>query len=153
LKAHGADILSVSPQYRTVTLAIEISRIVDLSNLSSVEYVAPVIRPMTARDRDEALNGVALAPVARPANTTCGSVISEGDTQLGAESARTQFSVDGSGVKVGVLSDSFARLTSPTSAAGDVASGDLPGAGNPCGRTTAVQVIKEDPLSGPTDEG
>jgi hypothetical protein len=144
LTAHGADVLSVSPQYRNVTLAIDQSRIVDLSNLASVEYVAPVLRPMTAREFDTPLNAVASAPAQIPANATCGSVTSEADTQLGAETARTQFGVDGTGVKVGILSDSFARDPSPArTAAQDVASGDLPGAGNPCSRTTAVQIVKD----------
>jgi hypothetical protein len=153
LKAHGADILNVSAQYRTVTLAIEPSRLVALSNLASVEYVGEVIRPLTSRDRAPSFNAVASAPAEIVANATCGSVTSEADTQLGAETARTQFGVDGTGVKVGVLSDSYARVTSPKSAAQDIASGDLPGSGNPCGRTTAVQVVKEDTLAGSTDEG
>src|SRR5262249_32218353 len=131
LKAHGADILSVSPQYRTVTLAIDQSRIVDLSNLASVEYVGEGIRPVTTRELDVPFREVASAPAGRPANATCGSFTSEADTQLGAESARQLFSADGTGVKVGVLSDSFARVTTPKSAAQDVASGDLPGPGNP----------------------
>ena len=152
LKAHGATILSVSPQYRNVTLAIDQSRIVDLSNLASVEYVDPVIVPMTSRSLDIPLDGVASAPAESPANSTCGSVISEADTQLGAETGRAQFSVDGSGVKVGVLSDSFARVASPPKTfAQDVASGDLPGPGNPCGRTTSVQIVKDTVVG--TDEG
>ena len=77
-------------------------------------------------------------------STCAGSVTTEADTQMNAAAARAQFDVDGSGVKVGVLSDSYDLETGDsTSAAQDVASGDLPGAGNPCGRTTPVQVLAE----------
>jgi hypothetical protein len=151
LTALGADILSVSPAYRNVTLAIDVSRIVDLTRLSSVESVMPVVRPIVGGELNLPFNAVAAAPAERPAEAHCGSVISEGDTQLGAESARSQFNVDGSGVKVGVLSDSYAKTTSPTSANGDILTGDLPGPGNPCGRTTPVQVLK-DTVNG-IDEG
>lgn len=59
--------------------------------------------------------------------------------------------VDGAGTKVGVLSDSFDTSTSTITAANDVASGDLPGAGNPLGHLTPIQVIEDFP--GGTDEG
>ncbi|MBV9127361.1 MAG: S8 family serine peptidase [Verrucomicrobia bacterium] len=47
----------------------------------------------------------------------------------------------GRGITVGVISDSF-DLTSPHASA-DVAADDLPGAGNPAGRTTPVFVLTE----------
>ena len=58
---------------------------------------------------------------------------------------------------MGILSDSFDQAGAATHAANDIASGDLPGAGNPCGRTTPVEVLEnylplpEEP--DPTDEG
>jgi len=69
--------------------------------------------------------------------------------------ARDAFSVDGSGVKVGILSDSFARdVTAATNVAVDVASGDLPGLGNPCGYTASVDQGLDIYLrSDATDEG
>jgi subtilase family protein len=79
-------------------------------------------------------------------NTCNPGVVSEGDVQLGAANARSQFGVDGTGVKVGVLSDSFntsADAAILKHAADDVASGDLPGPGNPCGRATPVQVLDD----------
>ena len=42
-------------------------------------------------------------------NTCAGSVTTEADTQMKAAPARTTFDVDGTGVKVGVLSDSYDR--------------------------------------------
>jgi hypothetical protein len=78
----------------------------------------------------------------------CNPVISEGDTQLNVASARSTYGVDGTDIKVGVLSDSFDALGG---AATDVAGGELPGVGNPCGRTTPVEV-QADVVAG-SDEG
>jgi hypothetical protein len=81
-----------------------------------------------------------------------GSRTSEGDIQMQAATARQTFGVDGTGTKVGVISDSYdTSTTAVTHAPQDVASGDLPGPGNPCQRTTPVQVLSEVPNG--TDEG
>jgi len=80
---------------------------------------------------------------ARPAyaTTNVGRVTSQGDQAMRADVARARFVVDGTGVTVGVLSDSFNCLGG---AAADVASGDL----------SPVTVIQEDPgCSSGTDEG
>ena len=58
-----------------------------------------------------------------------------------AAEARGKFFFDGSGIKVGILSDSFDQATEAadgsgkvaTNAAEDIASGDLPGVGDPPG--------------------
>jgi hypothetical protein len=91
-----------------------------------------------------------LAPISSAAGATpeChGSVTSEADTLLHAADVREAFGVTGAGVKVGVISDSFNRLGG---AAYDVATGDLPGTGNSCGRTTPAQVLAD---SDGADEG
>lgn len=61
--------------------------------------------------------------------------------------------LDGTGIKVGVLSDSFNSEIglAPLKEADDIASGDLPGAGNPFGRLTPVQVLSD--IRFGTDEG
>jgi hypothetical protein len=59
--------------------------------------------------------------------------------------------VDGAGITIGVLSDSYDTNASPQGAAEDIASGDLPGAGNPLGNTTPVVVLQDSPNR--TDEG
>jgi len=85
-------------------------------------------------------------------------VVSEGDVQLHAIDARNDFVVDGTGVKVGILSDSFDQDEfAPTHEADDVESGDLPGVDNLCGWTTPTDLVEpyehepEDPA--PADEG
>jgi hypothetical protein len=54
--------------------------------------------------------------------TNAGNVTSQGDVTMRSGVARTTFGVDGTGIKVGVLSDSF---NCTGGAAGDVASSDL----------------------------
>lgn len=89
------------------------------------------------------------------AQTHVGSVGSEADTAHQADEGRTNLNVDGNGQKVCVLSDSYDNASASTSASDDVQSGDLPGSGNPDGRTTPVDVLEDydgtDPA--PTDEG
>jgi hypothetical protein len=126
LRTAGAKIVDVSRRYQTVTVAATPA---DLHALAAVPRVAEASEVLT--------------PVV--ASTGCqGLATSEGDLQLNAASARSAFGVDGSGVGVGILSDSFDRAASAhTHAGGDVASGDLPGTGNPCGYSTPVNVLDD----------
>lgn len=81
--------------------------------------------------------------LARPsyAQTGAGAVTTQGDTALNAGTARTNFGVDGTGVTVGTLSDSYNCLGG---AASDVASNDLPG---------GINVLAEEPgCTSGTDE-
>ena len=89
--------------------------------------------------------------------TRVGSVTSQGDFSppgtpggTGAAAARSAYNVNGSGLTIGVISDSFNRLGGH---AAGIASGDLPGAGNPNGFNTPVNVLKDDSASSRTDEG
>jgi 2-oxoglutarate-Fe(II)-dependent oxygenase superfamily protein len=72
-----------------------------------------------------ALENLASLRFARPAYamTLVGRVTSQGDVAMRADIARSTFGVDGTGVTVGALSDSFNCLGG---AAAGVASGDLP---------------------------
>lgn len=67
--------------------------------------------------------------IARPSEFVAhaGSVTTQSDKALYADLARADFGVDGSGVKIGIISDSFdTALFAATSYADDIASGDLP---------------------------
>ncbi|MGB5177886.1 MAG: hypothetical protein WBP44_04055, partial [Gammaproteobacteria bacterium] len=82
--------------------------------------------PVSAIRKAAALAGLrSIYAAPRPLHNA-GAVTSQGDTGLRADIARTVHAVDGSGVSVGVLSDSFDTLGG---AAADVASGDLPATG------------------------
>jgi hypothetical protein len=70
--------------------------------------------------------------VSHPAVRSTGAVTSQGDVALRADIARTLHGVDGTGLTVAVMSDSYDQSTifPATTAADDIASGDLP-PGNP----------------------
>jgi hypothetical protein len=80
---------------------------------------------------------------ARPAYalSNVGLTTSQADVAMRADVARSSFGVDGTGVTVGVLSDSFDYLGG---AAADVASGDLP---------SGINVLKDLPRDGSAADG
>lgn len=150
LKAAGAQVIDGSRRYQTDTVAVLPSQLHKLAAVPGVEGVQEEITPITRA----------------VSNCPQGSVVTEGDSQLEANRAREIFGVDGSGVTVGIISDSFNQWTSPEdphTEAQDVASGDLPGSTNPCGFSRAVKVVtplipgaypepEEEPENPPSEE-
>lgn len=146
LRAAGAKVLDVSRRYQTVTVAAKPGELGEIAAAARVANVAPVHPPIVASTG-------AAGPIASAITRCFGAATSEGDSQLNAMAAREGFELDGDGVTVGILSDSFNRDgAADTHAAEDVASGDLPGKGNPCGFTTPVQVVDDGEANG-EDEG
>ena len=141
LRGAGGKIVSLNRSYQTVTVAAKPAQ---LPSLGSVARVVGITE--------------ALAPVTAAGPCPSGEVVSEGDQQLKAAEARETPSIDGSEVKVGILSDSFDQATEAadggplaTTAPEDIESGDLPGLGdppgtgdNPCGDLTAVENLEDD---------
>ncbi len=119
----GAKIVHVSKRYGVETAAVSPGRLRALASLSVVASAQEALAPMYS------------------AACPSGPVVSEGDSQLGASSARATYAVDGSGVTVGILSDSYDGLGG---ASAGVSTGELPGATNPCTYTTPVNVLEDD---------
>lgn len=82
--------------------------------------------------------------------TWSGSALSQGDAIHGSDIARTAFGVSGSGIKIGIISDSFNYLGGHQAG---IESGDLPGSGNPFGFDLPIQFINDDLFPGNMDEG
>lgn len=134
LRAAGAAVVDVSRRYQTVTVAAKPGELDRISAVPRVAVATEVLTPITS--------------------STCpsGDVVSKGDGQLHAAEARDAeaFGVDGAGVTVGILSDSFDQATEAvaggpiaTHAEDDVKSGDLPGEENLCGQPTPVGVFED----------
>jgi len=140
LQAQGAEIVSADAAQQTATLAVAPE---ELNAVASVPDVRAVWE-----QREPIVYGVG--------EGTCegGAAVSEGLWQLRVAQAREAFGLRGTGGTVGVLSDSYNRdKGAATSAATDVASGDLPGTANPCaGQQLPVSVLAEGPAGG-DDEG
>jgi len=117
LRALGADKVTVFG--RMVSARVPITAIPGLKNLSSLQLARPAY-----------------------AATQIGDVTSQADAATRADIGRTAFGVDGTGVMVGTLSDSYNCLGG---AAAGVASGDLP---------AGVTVLDElNPCTNAIDEG
>ncbi|MEM9219798.1 MAG: S8 family serine peptidase [Cyanobacteria bacterium P01_F01_bin.150] len=97
---------------------IPLENVTDVAQLSAVKLARPAYAPVT----------------------NVGAVTSQADQALNADIARENFDVDGSGVTVGVLSDSFNNLDG---FAADIATGDLPN------EITVLEELNE----GGSDEG
>jgi hypothetical protein len=144
LEAAGARVLDINTQYQVASVAVAPEDFAKVSEVDGVRSVTEALAPM--------VGGVTVDPPAESFQTgACpmGNATSEGDARLHANTLRSALGINGAGQKVGVISDSFNR---GGGAAADVAAGDLPGTGNPCGQTTPVQVVQEGPLTG-SDEG
>lgn len=110
-----------------------------MKNTSSLGSMVSGLLPIESIDELANLNSLKFAQPAT-ARTNVGSTTSQADAAMNADFARNSFGVDGSGVTVGVLSDSYDDLGGAFS---DVASGDLPGVGNSLGNTTPVNVLQD----------
>ncbi|HNB52908.1 MAG TPA: hypothetical protein PK530_13245, partial [Anaerolineales bacterium] len=146
LAATGVKIEDIAEAYRTITAWLKLDQLPALAALSTVENVEEELRPFTSQIPSS-------FSASEETPTDCNSIISEGDSHLRADEARAAFNLDGTGVTIGILSDSFDQDTNAvTHASDDILSGDLPGPGNPCGHLTAVEVITTG-LHGGHDEG
>lgn len=77
-----------------------------------------------------------------------GSAQNEGDVSLLTDSVRLRTSLNGNGIKIGILSDSYNALGGEEAG---ILSGDLPGPGNPNKFRKPVRVLKDLPTG--SDEG
>jgi hypothetical protein len=133
LRDAGAHVLAVDRSLQTLAVDVAPGDLHALADVPRVAAVRPELTPISY------------------ATCPSGSIVSEGDQQLDALGARESFDVDGSGVEVGILSDSFDLATEAadgsgpvaTHAAEDVEAADLPGTDNPCGQTAPVDVVEE----------
>jgi len=143
LREAGARVVSAGRRTQTVTLAADPALLPEVAAVAGLKAAWPVREPIVYGPTGPCEGGAA---------------ISEGLQQLQVGAAREAFELRGSGLTVGVLSDSYdtARLGSEapaTDAEDDVLSGDLPGpAGSCAAQQLPVNVLDEGP-KGEGDEG
>ncbi|HVU56451.1 MAG TPA: T9SS type A sorting domain-containing protein [Puia sp.] len=90
---------------------------------------------------------VAQGIAAAAASVDSTGVVSQGDTAIGSYKARQQYKVDGKGVKIGLISDSYFNFPSLGLDSAYV-HGELPGRGNPFGDTIDIQNLGDFDLEG-----
>ena len=122
----GGTISAEDPKYRAgiIEMFVPVEALSRLGKTQGVSAVQAVIRPIT----------------------NVGAVTQQGFIQHRVD----RLSQDGTGVTIGILSDSYNTAANFISGApltiresNDIASGDLPGTGNPLGNTQPVVVLKD----------
>jgi hypothetical protein len=160
LRAAGGKVLSASRRYQTATVAVPPEALHGLAKVDGAVSVDEVRAPVVYGAGEAAAAAVG-------AECEGGSVVSEGagppQDQLHVTEARSKFGINGHGVTVGVLSDSYDKATKAadgktgiaTHASEDVKSGDLPGEANNCTDEKIPVTVIQDlaSSSGATDEG
>ncbi|HZH96853.1 MAG TPA: S8 family serine peptidase, partial [Flavisolibacter sp.] len=124
------DTINNGPHTFIITGFFPISNLTQLNNNTRIQYVRPNF----------------------PALSNAGQVTTQGDTTMRSHNVRSRFGVDGSGVKIGVISDSY---NSKLKAQDDVNQGDLPGVrsdGQAAENPEPVQVLADLSQRG-NDEG
>jgi hypothetical protein len=96
-------------------------------------------------------------PWVDPTLVHIGAATSQGDDRrntrpgaLQSAAARDAFALDGSGITIGIISDSFNALGGQPAT---ILTGDLPGPQNPFGFTDPVTILRDDLSSSSIDEG
>lgn len=159
-----AEVTALLERYSATTVRVAPERLIELTEIDGVRDATPALAPDKGSARAAssaqatqslwaALPGV--LPAA-PAGEVCGSVPAEADGPLKSGEAKAEHEVDGSGVTIGIISDTFDFTDVPTSWEDDVASGALPGPGNPCGYEQPVAILEgmhKSSEEGASDEG
>ncbi len=148
------EILTVTTSQPTIVVTAAPTAFEQLAALPGVISVSPVRQAVLGHSASAT---IASTP-ASSGNTACNPLVVEADAPgaLNSAAARERFGVDGTGVKVGIISDSFAVVAHPyRTMAEDIAAGALPGSANPCGYTTDIDIIEDGNPKLPTntDEG
>ena len=108
------------------------------------EDTATGLPSSTSEEEGESVAEEQSTPAADTDSESVVSVTSQGVEIMNVEEARNRFGVDGSGVTIGILSNSYDRyFDTEITAENDVASGDLPGEQNPNGYNNAVTVLDD----------
>jgi subtilisin family serine protease len=133
---------------RVISGIIPIKVLPQLSAITSIQFAKPAFKP---RHREKSLAAINKQKVK---NFFWGGlpvpVISQGDTAQRSYIARKKYNVNGKGVKIGILSDSYNFWNGANTG---VLQGELPGPGNPFGFKKPVDVLEDFIDSSATDEG
>jgi hypothetical protein len=135
LEGLGLEIIAIDPNWRSGV----ISAWLPISQATAVAQLAGVRSVMLAPP-----------PRKRVGSVTAESAVVEHSQQVNTPGLYTTSGILGNGITVGLISDSYNQKNG---ASAGVASGDLPGTGNPDGYTTPVVVLLDDGSGGNTDEG
>ncbi|HYJ03957.1 MAG TPA: S8 family serine peptidase [Chthoniobacterales bacterium] len=138
LAALGAEIFAADPNWRggAISAWLPISQSIPAATLPGVRSIA-----------------LARKPIRRVGAVTAGSSVVEHAAEVNTPGVVTPQGILGRGISVGLVSDSYDTASGVPRASAGVASGDLPGPGNPNGHTQPVIVLKDEAGFDGADEG
>jgi hypothetical protein len=138
LAALGVEIIAADRHWRGGVISgwLPLSQAVAAANL-------PGVRSVTRAPR----------PVRRVGVVTAESSVVEHAAEVNTPGAVTPQGILGRGISIGLISDSYDTAAGVPRATAGIASGDLPGPGNPDGYSEPVIVLKDDTSSDVVDEG
>ncbi|HKP92501.1 MAG TPA: S8 family serine peptidase, partial [Chthoniobacterales bacterium] len=133
----GGEITATDDQWRhgVISAWLPLSGTVQAADMTGVRSVA-----------------LARKPVRRVGAVTAESSVAERAADVNTPGVLTPQGILGRHISIGLVSDSFDTATTAPRASVAVASGDLPGPGNPDGYTQPVVVLQDDPTD-TVDEG
>ncbi|MDQ6909151.1 MAG: hypothetical protein M3176_20205, partial [Chloroflexota bacterium] len=136
--ALGVDVALVDPSWRSGVISawLPVSIAAEVAELPGVQSIT-----------------LALRPSRRVGAVTAQSSVVEHALEVNTAGVVTPQGVLGRGISVGIVSDSYDKAAGVPRASAGVASGDLPGIGNPDGYTEPVVVLADDSNSSVADEG
>lgn len=148
------DVISRNPDDATLRSQLEIAGMTGFINNGPDRYVITGYFPIASIPTLKNIAGIVYVRPSYPPFSNAGQVTTQGDNTMRTNFVRSRFGLDGQGVKIGVLSDSY---NAKGGAQHDVDEGDLPGVklnGQPNENSEPVQII-QDLLNGQTvkDEG
>ncbi len=168
LAGMGIEVLSVFPQYHTLRAVASLEQLETIAGFPQVRFIQPKQEALysqapaqtqslsdapaastdlgdrAARVRSQFEYIINPAPLSPETPVTIGSATSQGDTTHRAFSARGTFNTDGTGMKIGVLSDGVTNLATSQSTGDLGAVTVLPGQGGSGDEGTAMLEIIHD---------
>ena len=168
----GANIIFPSAEYHTIRATINLAMVRTIAAYPEVQFIEPAVKSQTVgsdklkpqasisvnqtktiqkkisnKEREANIRKQLITYLQEQGNLNVAGntgsnlpVTSEGDRTHRADDTRNTFGYSGEGIKIGVLSNSY---NAQKGAPADVASGNLPGKGNPFGNTTPVTVVQD----------
>ena len=154
---------SVAAKYLVIGATVPVGNLEAVAALSNVQTVQETLTPASSGSAWNTANALKVTdtdtdapaqPSTEVTEDSCRAVPANLTEPLNVPLARELYGVDGEGVRIGIISDSydFSPEPLPSTPADDIAAGLLPGPGNPCGDAQPVEVLRESPTPS-ADEG
>ncbi|MDO4909628.1 MAG: hypothetical protein Q3962_07270 [Corynebacterium sp.] len=143
------EITNDDPTFNAVTFTTNPANLDKAQAITGITEFTPIFKIPPSKNFEN-LSQTQATPDTSSTTDYCQS-LGDKDSPLKYMDLRKETGLDGSGVKIGIISDSFSSTTN-WNMQQEILAGRLPGPGNPCGYTTPVRELGT-PSTDATDEG